>query len=930
MVRPMRELTLLPLLLLVLLATGCDSTPAVAPPQPAATMPPPAAGSAEVHKSPNDERVYRAFTLDNGLRVLVISDTNSDMASAALNVDVGAYDDPPDRPGLAHFLEHMLFMGTKPFPDVDEYRKYIEANGGGTNAFTSGEHTAYFFELKHDALAGALDRFAPFFVSPLLDPKYVERERKAVDSEYRLKIKDANRRGRRVLDVTTNPAHPASKFTVGNLKLDTLQAWVTSRFSAIAGKPKARSPRPAPFLDDQLGVRIDIKSLRDSRSVELQWALPPQLKKWPKRPHQYISNVVGHEGEGTLFAHLKAKGWIESLSAGVSDSSEDHDLFSISMPLTTRGYEKVDEVVDATFQYLRLLREQAPPAYLHDEMQRMAELSFEFLEESSPMQLVQGATSALQDYPTGHVLDWWATWSSHDAAAVSDLLSRMNVEKVRIVVTSPDTAGKQVEPLYDVPWAMRKLSAAETTRWTSGAVDSSLAVPARNPWLPEKTELRAGATSKEPSLVHDTPSLEVWHQQETSFGAPRGYVVLRLLTAAPNDLKSNVIGELQARLIKDSLELWKYPATMARLSFRWHAGTSELALTLTGYDDKQPEISSELLQRLIALKIDDARFALEKQELVRDWKNLRLDRPYRQSLDAMRVAIDPESWSRADAIATLEALTPDDVRAWWKQASSKLWAQLFVHGNHDAAAALALGQRVQKTVLEGREGGKPGVNRTRLLPAGDTVLELEVDHDDSSLIVTYGSRKADLATEARYELLGTVLSTSFFNELRTVQQLGYVVAAQPCSHDVLPALCFIIQSNSTPADVLLERVDAFVQTERKKLEQTPEAEIATIRQGVVARLRKADTRLYERSSKLHGNLVKRRAWDHDAQLATAVEALDKAALLSFYDATLSTKAARRLVVRSFGRKHQPKQAGKPCKDFACTGRKLREEHTRPR
>jgi len=964
MVRLMRKLALL--LLLLFVVTGCGPTPAVAPPQRAATTPPPTAGPLEVRKSPNDKRVYRAFTLDNGLRVLVVSDRDSDMASAALNVDVGAYDDPADRPGLAHFLEHMLFMGTEPFPDVDEYRKYIKANGGGTNAFTSGEHTAYFFELKHDALAGALDRFAPFFVSPLLDPKYVERERKAVDSEYRLKIKDANRREQRVLDMTTNPAHPASKFSVGNLDtladrpgdpvyedlrafyeahygpdrmtlavigredLDTLQAWVTSRFSSISGKPSPRAPRSVPFLDDQLGVRIDIKPLRDARSVELQWALPPQKKMWPKRPHHYISNLIGHEGEGTLFAHLKAKGWIESLSAGASGSSEDHDLFSISIALTTRGHAEVDAVVDATFQYLRLLRKQAPPAFLHDEMRRMGELSFEFLEESSPMQLVQACTAALHDYPTEHVLDWWATWSDHDGAGVSDLLSRMTVEKVRVIVTSPDAAGKQVEPLYDVPWSMRRLSAKETARWKSGAIDPALAVPAPNPWLPSQTELRAGAASKEPILVSKGSSLEVWHQQDTSFGAPRGYVTLRLFTAAPNDLKSNVIGELQARLIQDSLELWKYPATLARLSFHWNASTSELALRLTGYDDKQPEISTALLSRLMALKIDDARFALEKQELARDWKNLRLGRPYRQSLDAMRVVIDPESWSRPAAIATLEALTPDDVRAWWKQASSKLWAQLFVYGNHDVEAALAMGRHVQKTLLDGREGGQPGVNRTRLLPAGDTVLELEIDHDDSSLIVTYGSRTADLATEARYELLGAVLSTSFFNELRTVQQLGYVVAAQRCSHDVLPALCLIIQSNSTPADVLLERVDAFMQTERKKLEATPEAEIATIRQGVVARLREADTQLYKRSSRLHGNLVRRRAWNHDERLATAVEALDKAALLSFYDATLLSKDTSRLVVRSFGRNHKPKRRDNVCKDFACTSRKLREEHTRPR
>ncbi len=327
--------------LLVLLAiVSCDPKPPVLPtppPKPTATaMPPPAPAS--IRKSPIDQRSYRAVTLKNGLRALVISDADTDMAAAALNVNVGYFDDPPDRPGLAHFLEHMLFMGTKPFPDVDAYNKFISANGGNTNAYTSGEHTAYFFQVQASALEGALDRFAPFFVSPLLDEKFVERERNAVNAEYRMKIKDGGRRQRQVLHAASNPDHPEMKFSVGNLEtladqdgkpvyedlrafykkhygpsrmtlsvigrqdLDTLQSWLEERFAGVSGEPVERTKRPAPFTADQLGVRIDIQALRDTRSVSLQWALPPARAVWPKRPHAYISNVLGHEGEGSLFA----------------------------------------------------------------------------------------------------------------------------------------------------------------------------------------------------------------------------------------------------------------------------------------------------------------------------------------------------------------------------------------------------------------------------------------------------------------------------------------------------------------------------------------------------------------------------------------------------------------------------------------------------
>jgi hypothetical protein len=61
-------------------------------------------------QSPNDNRAYRIIKLHNNLQALLISDPNTDKAAASLSVGVGHLSDPDDRPGLAHFCEHLLFM----------------------------------------------------------------------------------------------------------------------------------------------------------------------------------------------------------------------------------------------------------------------------------------------------------------------------------------------------------------------------------------------------------------------------------------------------------------------------------------------------------------------------------------------------------------------------------------------------------------------------------------------------------------------------------------------------------------------------------------------------------------------------------------------------------------------------------------------------
>lgn len=69
-----------------------------------------------VIKSMSDRRVFRPLLLQNQLECLVISDRDAQKSAAALSVGVGSFSDPLQAQGLAHYLEHMLFMGTSKYP----------------------------------------------------------------------------------------------------------------------------------------------------------------------------------------------------------------------------------------------------------------------------------------------------------------------------------------------------------------------------------------------------------------------------------------------------------------------------------------------------------------------------------------------------------------------------------------------------------------------------------------------------------------------------------------------------------------------------------------------------------------------------------------------------------------------------------------------
>ena len=137
----------------------------------------------EVCKPLSDKSEYRIITLNNSLRVLLVSNNDTSTSAAAVDVYSGSFNDG-DIEGLAHFCEHMLFLGTEKYPDEGSYSKYLSTNGGYDNAYTSSENTNYYLSVNSDKLEGALDRLAQFFVSPLFNESGVDREKNAVNSEY--------------------------------------------------------------------------------------------------------------------------------------------------------------------------------------------------------------------------------------------------------------------------------------------------------------------------------------------------------------------------------------------------------------------------------------------------------------------------------------------------------------------------------------------------------------------------------------------------------------------------------------------------------------------------------------------------------------------------------------------------------------------------
>ena len=264
-----------------------------------------------MHQSPNDYNQYRYFTLSNALRVLLVHSDTAQQSAAALAVNVGHFDDPIERQGLAHYLEHMLFLGTKKYPKTGEFQSFISQHGGSNNAWTGTEHTCFFFDITPNAFESGLDRFSQFFTAPLFNEDALDKERQAVESEYKLKIKDDSRRLYQVNKELLNPKHPLSKFSVGNIEtlgdkngqsirdeivafhhhqysadlmtltvigpqpLDELQTWVANMFSGIPNHNLNGKTINEPIsCQSSTSVMVHVEPIKNLRKLILTFPLP--------------------------------------------------------------------------------------------------------------------------------------------------------------------------------------------------------------------------------------------------------------------------------------------------------------------------------------------------------------------------------------------------------------------------------------------------------------------------------------------------------------------------------------------------------------------------------------------------------------------------------------------------------------------------------
>ncbi|HSG52526.1 MAG TPA: insulinase family protein [Rheinheimera sp.] len=840
-------------------------------------------------QSPNDSNQYRYLKLNNGLAVVLVQQDDAEKSAAALTVNVGHFDDPINREGLAHFLEHMLFLGSGKYPKAGDYQQFINHHGGSHNAWTGTEHSSFFFDIDTNFFADALDRFADMFCQPLFAPEYVEKERHAIEAEFSMKLKDDSRRIYQVHKESINPAHPFAKFSVGNLStladsnegtlrsallqffteqysasrmtlvlvsslpLSDLQHYAECYFSALPALLPAKPALAVPlYLPEHQAVQLNIQPHRHMQKLVVSFALPDIQRWYQHKLISFIAHLLGDEGPGSLLGYLKGLGLVNQLSAGGGIDGSNYKDFTIAFELTDNGLLQQENILKALYSAIARLKSQPLPGSLFAERQKLLQWSYTFQEPSTAQQLANHLSVSMQHYPVYDVIFGDYRMEQPSDVLYQQILSYFRSDNMRLMLIAPGVETNKTARWYNTPYSITPLDQALLQQLDAQPVLAELTLPDENPYLHgEVTLLPEALHMPHPEQLYQDDSLSVWYKADTEFNSPKGHIFVQLnLPHSITDAKHMAAIRLWTELFQDNINQQFYAATTVGLSYHIHVQRQGISIHTCGMAMNQQLLLKQLLAQMPLQQFNEDRFDELKRQLIRHWRNSSKNKPVARLFSQLSALLQPNN-PEIDVLAdALTELSFAEFQSFHQHLLQQVHIESLLLGNWSREQAEQLWQLLQQWQAQlSCVGERPNITKINIEGHGPVWLQIDVEHDDHALVIYLPSQLTTPQHMALFMLANHVMSPEYFHQLRTEQQLGYLVGTGYVPINTQPGIAFYIQSPTTDCEQLYRATVSFFTRFLDDTQTLSAEEFAEIKQGLLSQLQERDTSLSARAKR---------------------------------------------------------------------------------
>jgi insulysin len=858
------------------------------------------------------ERKSIKIKLDNNLEVYIISDPDANQSAAALSVESGSSNDPLEYPGMAHFCEHMLFMGSAKYPDENIFWQQIIDNCGTTNAYTKPDRTVYMFSVNHEEFNQTLDIFSGFFINPLFKKDAVKRELNAVNQEHLKNVENDGWREYMVLKETANPTNPNSKFSTGTadtlsiIPIETLKSWYQTHYTAnqmhlviysnqsietltdltsqIFSKVPEKSPVTKgldPLLSQtQKGHYIYIEPVQNLRRVSFVWEMPKEaaLDNDARIPDM-IAYALNAKGDNSLFQSLRSEGLIESMYASQDRLGKDLVLLNVTMDLTKAGVSNIDEISLKTFQALSHLKSTSIPPHLFNEFKKMSTISYQWQSRTSAFDYVSEMADMMIDEPLYSFPQKNSTVTTYKPKAIQAVLEKMTPENTAIFVTAPkDLTGlnyDRKEKWLGANYKILPIESSKLEKWKNSIGDPKLGVAAPNKYIPSNLTIlsRVKESLKEkPELLSDDPFGRCYFAKDCYYLVPNAQITLGMRSPEINEsIQSSVATDLLVLSLQRKMLPTLFSANRAGLSAYFSKSELKLYLSVDGYSDKIDQLTTQLTSSIKNSPPTKEEFNLLKDELSSDYENQSKTLPFYQASNLL-LNLLYNSYPLASSLQeTLNKMEYEEFITFHDKVFSKLYVEGTITGNITSEKASVLWKQIGSTLVLNPYPAKEHIKKkTLVLPdgKGPYCIRSETSIGGNAAILMLQLKENSPKAQIAEKILAKATSEAFFNTLRTKQQIAYIAKSWGKEEENAILLFFAVHSATHPPDELLARFELFLEDFSQNFETyVPEERFQAIKNSISISLSKPPENLSAYGSELNalafywnGDFARRSKW----------------------------------------------------------------------
>lgn len=840
-----------------------------------------------------DKNEYRYMTLDNNLDVLMIYSKNADISAAAMTVNVGYYNDEPESYGTAHFLEHMLFMGSEKYPNKALFHKLINESGGVTNAHTMEELTTYYFQVQNSFFMNILDVWSNFFIKPLFLKESVEKEVNAVNSEHMKNIpNDLQRILSIIKEEIDHKEHPYRNFGCGNDETlmkpnirDVLVKFYNTYYSSNIMKLVIMTPTPLSDMETTIkkmfsqiknkNLPNDVQSqfpyntqknngalcyklikmvpVKNKSYLVISWQIPNTDKFYEYKPMEYISYLMSHRGEGSIYYNLQQNNLITSYNIDYLENSRYFEMYSIIIELTDKGYNHVPSIVNCVNEYIKeVIQKLGVKEWIHDELIQLNQLDFDYSDIQTPINFVSKISMDMLKYPPEDYLYGENKKKQYNSKANELIKKYLNylVPSNSIIIINHknySSVATKEDNWYHAKYIGYSLPKTFGTEFQDKDFNWKLNLPQKNVFIPKDITLHSchkkdpyNLASKQKTQLAD---IETWIKHDTKFNIPK--VIIDLTISNNLILKSAkhyLILELFLNTIYKELESRIYYAQLCSTGFLFDFNIDKIRIQFYGYANTITQIINILMKRIKESKLNKEQFNVVKFNMIKNLENFKYNPGYVLANDYFTENIYLINYTVPELLHEIKKISISDMHQAREYFFDNNDIKLFIYGN--------VPQNIDN-IIDQFECMKENISKDKKIT--DRIVYINSGEQHKYIRKSLNEKDNNNVIYAFYEfgkiihngetgwksnilcmnVISIYLKEKFFSQLRTNEQTGYIVKSGVVKHldsrGRLYGFYFLIQSPLFKPSDLNRMIKNFVTEWYKKFNKISSEEFDNLK-----------------------------------------------------------------------------------------------------